>query len=200
MKINTSSHQNSKELMLYLIGYRLDFQSERPSFYNLMIYGDEVSPLKHRGYPVFFDDKRFAPSAFKIADVAMKKLGPVPLDVHYVCDIVKALQLLQSRSLDRDATLINCLNILDDLRRSTNLRIPRRELLILDQLSNHLTFRRRFGNYLTEKKIDRLQLIDALLRLVDAILIHSKFLDAGGPHLRYYRKSVIQFSPSIRGR
>jgi hypothetical protein len=97
-------------------------------------------------------------------------------EIELTCDINKVLRLITLNSIDKDATLINFMNIFFDIINALNIVIPNEYKNVLYLIADHLTFNRRFGSFLKQNKLSREDIINAIYWLNGAIISNSQFV------------------------
>ena len=167
---------NSKDT-LWLIGFYLDPDAERPDIYTLFRPGDEDKPLVSGGYVVFFSELALAPKAAELCDVQITT--PVSLfaeDVDLECYVAESLYLINSQDTDSSATIVNFLNTLFDLVKATQLPMPAEYKRVLYAFADHLTFNREFSTFFAQQSISRSMITNAILWCIGAVVAKSKLL------------------------
>jgi hypothetical protein len=167
-------NQQKSEEDLYLVGFRLDPAEEGPQFYTLFAFGGENErPITTVGDRiVFFSRPELAADALEIGDPTMQALGDPPENLDTVCDLAQTMYLVNSQDEDPDRTILDSLELLDDLVRATRLSMPPPYQQALSDLMEHLMRTHMFGEYLREHG-NREQLEDALLWCVGAITMKA---------------------------
>ncbi|ABF40029.1 hypothetical protein Acid345_1026 [Candidatus Koribacter versatilis Ellin345] len=162
---------------LYLVGFRLDPDSEGPQFYTLFAFGgDNERPITTVGdRVVFFTRPELSQRALEIGDPSMQALGEVPEDLDMLCDIAQTMYLINAESEDSDKIIVDCLEVVDDLVRATRLSMPPLYQEALSDLMAHLQRTHMYGEFLRDEG-SRERLEDALLWCVGAITMKSTML------------------------
>jgi len=159
-----------------LIGFRLNPDSESSDLFTLMAYGDRDFPVQQAGRIVFFCDVALVPVAFKcFPDEITRGLQP-PLEAQLVCDLARALHIIETRDCDDSATVLNCLNTLFDLVTASGLYWPNRYKHVLYSLADHLTFQQEFLAFLEQRGVTRRRIIDAFLWCIGAVSVKAKLI------------------------
>jgi hypothetical protein len=162
---------------LYVVGFRLDPNSEGPQFYTLIaLEGESERPLVVNGRVVFFVDLAKANRAAARGDGEFKRLGPPKEEIEMMCDVAQALHVANSQSADEDGLLMDAIACLDDLVRATQLNVPAEYMAVLSAIAGRLTETPEFGAWLTEQGIDRERIEDALLWCVGAVAAKSSWM------------------------
>lgn len=171
--VDNRERQGHEELAM--AGFRLDPTHEGPQFYTLLaVGGDNERPLVTDGRIVFFIRTTLVHKALAM-DPSMAVLGNPPRDVETMCDVAQALYLINSQDKDPDGVVLDCLLILDDLVRATQISMPERYQGILTELAARLTEGQALGKVFTSEAL-RHHVEDALLWCVGAVVMKAKML------------------------
>ena len=176
MRQDTAKSKCSDREALWLIGFRINPEREDPEIYTLIAHRDKDRPLVVDNQIVFFTRPELAIKALELADPNIKKLGPPPKDVDLVCDLAETLYLIDSKDIDPSATIINFLNTLFDLVAAIDTPIPSEYKQVLYSFADHLTFNRGYGKFLTQQKISRSMIINAIYWCVGAVFCNTHTL------------------------
>lgn len=171
-----SFQKQEDDAVLYLVGFRINPDIEKPEVYTLLLCNDVDKPLiTEDGYIVFFTKPEAASMALELGTDDFKKYAPAPNQVELVCDIAKMMFLISEKNCDPDATIINCLNTLSDLVATSDLEMPEeyRKLLFVD-FAGVLTFNREYGNFFDQNGSLRTKVLDAVLWCIGLITIKAK--------------------------
>lgn len=162
---------------LYLVGFRVDPNAEGPQFYTLFAFGGENErPITTVGNRVvLFTRPELSAKALEIGDPSMQALGEPPEDLDTLCDVAQALYLVNSEDADPDRTILDCLEVLDDLVRATRLNMPPIYQEALTEFVEHLTLTPMYGEYLREHG-SRERLEDAFMWCVGAVTMKATML------------------------
>jgi hypothetical protein len=162
---------------LYLVGFRIDPNAEGPQFYTLFAFGgDNDRPITTVGdRVVFFSRPELAVKALEIGDPSMSALGAPPEDLDLLCDVAQTMYLVNSENVDPERTILDCLEVLDDLVRATRLSMPPTYKDALSHLMEHLFKTHTYGEFVRENG-GRERLEDALLWCVGAVTMKSKLI------------------------
>ena len=163
-----------------LIGFRIDPDSESPDIYTLMTYGAREVPIVVDGKILFFTSVSSVKVAYDFFSEEVKSVASVPSGTDAICDVAKALHIINHQDLDESATVINCLNTLFDLVAATQLAIPTAYKKLLYDLADHLTFDQNFAEYMTRLNLKRGEITNAVLWCIGAIVVDSKVLESNG--------------------
>jgi hypothetical protein len=162
---------------LYLIGFRLDPESEGPQFYTLFVLeSDNDRPLVCEGRVVFFARPEQANAALKLSNNDMARLGPAPKELEIFCDIADSLHIVNSQNEDTDGVLLETIALFDDLIRATQINVPAQYMSVLSALSERLVSIPEFATMLAETGLDRETIEDALMWCVGAVAVKGRFL------------------------
>jgi hypothetical protein len=160
---------------LMLVGFRVDASHDGPQFYTLLaVGGRNERPPVAEGRIIFFSRPELAGKVLTL-DESLSRLGPVPHEIETFCDLAEALYLVNSQNADPEGIILDCLLVLDDLVRASQLHMPERYQSILTELAARLTegneLRRIFSNDSLRHHVE-----DALLWCVGAIAVKAKVL------------------------
>jgi hypothetical protein len=160
---------------LILIGFRVEASHDGPQFYTLLaVGGDNERPLTADGRVLFFVRPDLAARALAF-DQSMAPLGPPPGEVETFCDLAETLYRVNSQNADPDGVILDCLLVLDDLVRATQLHMPDRYQGILTELAARLTegtsLQRIFSSHSLREHVE-----DALLWCVGAVAVKARML------------------------
>jgi len=158
-----------------MAGFRLDPTHEGPQFYTLLaVGGDNERPLVADGRIIFFVRTTQVHKALAM-DPTMAVLGNPPRDVETMCDVAQTLYLVNSQDKDPDGVVLDCLLILDDLVRATQISMPERYQGILTELAARLTEGESLKKVFSSDAL-RQHVEDALLWCVGAVAMKAKIL------------------------
>jgi hypothetical protein len=160
---------------LAMAGFRLDPTHEGPQFYTLLaVGGDNERPLVAGSRIIFFVRTTLVHKALAM-DTTMAVLGNPPRDVETVCDVAQTLYLVNSQDEDPDGVVLDCLLIMDDLVRATEISMPERYQGMLTELAARLTEGQSLKKIFTSESL-RQHVEDALLWCVGAVTMKAKIL------------------------
>lgn len=169
------SINNISDTAVWLIGFRLNPDSDDADIYTAILHGEIDKPLMIDDQIIF--SKQLETLAHVIDSVPNVNQSISPLHkVDLICDVAEALYLITAEDIDTSATIINFLNILFDLVRATKLSMPANYKNILYSFADHLTFSQEFKRFLEEKKITRGEIRDAILWSIGTIMVKTKML------------------------
>jgi hypothetical protein len=160
---------------LILVGFRMEASHDGPQFYTLLaVGGDNERPLTSDGRILFFVRLDLAMKALAL-DHSMAALGAPPGELETFCDVAEALYRVNSQNADPDGVILDCLLVLDDLVRATQLHMPDRYQGILTELAARLTegtsLQRIFSSHSLREHVE-----DALLWCVGAVAVKARML------------------------
>jgi hypothetical protein len=169
--INRKQHHEE----LVLVGFRVDARHDGPQFYTLLaVGGDNERPLIAEGRVLFFVRPDLSAKALAL-DPGMAQLGPPPGELETFCDLAEALYRVNSQNVDPDGVILDCLLVLDDLVRATQLHMPDRYQGILTELAARLTERTSLQRIFSSHSL-REHVEDALLWCVGAVTVKARIL------------------------
>lgn len=158
-----------------LVGFRVDASHDGPQFYTLLaVGGRNERPLVAGGRIIFFSHPDLAGKVLTL-DESLSRLGPVPHEIETYCDLAEALYLVNSQNADPNRIILDCLLVLDDLVRASQLNMPERYQSILTELAARLTEGNELGRIFSNDSL-RQHVEDALLWCVGAIAVKAKVL------------------------
>jgi hypothetical protein len=162
---------------LYLVGFRLDPDSEGPQFYTLFVLESENDrPLIANGRVIFFFDTARAADGLKLADNDMSRFGPAPREIEVLCDVAEALHIANAQDSDSDGTLLETIALFDDLIRAVQINVPAQYMSVLSALAERLATNPEFATMLAETGLDRETIEDALMWCVGAVAVKSRWV------------------------
>jgi len=158
---------------MYLIGFKISGKLNKMNFYCLLLGDNEFTPLHKKQKIIFFKDIKLSVKAFKNSDLIDCYRGVLPKKLQMVCDLVKTEKLIESSNIDRQAVILNTLNMLDDLICFLKINIPKKYRVIIYSLLDRLTFYRTFGRYLKENNLRRKEILEAVMWMKNCVLRNS---------------------------
>lgn len=162
---------------LYLVGFRLDPDSEGPQFYTLFVLESENDrPLVANGRVILFAEPCRAVDGLKLADNDMSRLGPAPTELEILCDVADALHIANALDSDTDGILLETIALFDDLIRAVQINVPAQYMSVLSALSERLATTPEFATMLAETGLDRETVEDALMWCVGAVAVKSRWV------------------------
>ena len=162
---------------LYLVGFRLDPDSEGPQFYTIFVLESENDrPLVADGRIIFYSAPAEASSALLLADNDMSRLGPAPTELEILCDIAQTLHIVNVQDEDPNGILLETIALFDDLIRAISINVPAQYMSVLSALSERLATSPEFASMLAENAIDRETIEDALMWCVGAMAVKSRWV------------------------
>jgi hypothetical protein len=164
---------------LALIGLNINSKSTGVSFYLLVSYGGERDcPIMKDGRILLFKNQKVARKWVRRSlGTSIDWKDVTHNDGNFICNISGTLRLIERYSIDRSATIINCLNTFSDVLPVTGFKLPAQYRRVLVQFADHLTFHREYGKFLRQKNISRTVLRDAILWCLGSVIATSKFLE-----------------------
>jgi hypothetical protein len=162
---------------LYLVGFRIDSDSEGAQFYTIFVLESENDrPLVGNGRVIFFSDPVHAAEALSLAENDMIRLGPAPTDLEILCDVAEALHIANALDSDTDGTLLETIALFDDLIRAIQINVPAQYMSVLSALSERLATTPEFATMLAETGLDRETIEDALMWCAGAVAVKSRWV------------------------
>ena len=126
----------------WLIGFRFNPDNPEPKLFTLMFSGNEDIPLSDDGYIIFFENITSVSEALELIPSNQRGSLTIPKEIELVVDIALILYLTCYEETDDNATIINGLNIIFDLVKSTGIDFPKGYKQSLYKFADHLTFSR----------------------------------------------------------
>ena len=164
----------------WLVGVRLDAESAgAPDLYTL--YLDAERPVATAGSIIFISDPALAGAALARDDDPAVRDMAIPDQVEIVYDVPMALYLIASENVDRDAIVVNVLNVLFDLLKATGVPWIASVKDVLYPFADHLTFSQEFGTYLDAVSGRRQEVVNAVLWGIGAVASHATVLRDADP-------------------
>lgn len=110
----------------------------------------------------------------KITRIA-RRIGKVRLRRKYALtlDYAEALRLLRDAESDKKATILNVINVFDDVEQSLSIALPEREKRVLHPLANYLTVDTDLTALFQSSAFSRGEAIEAIQRALGAILAEA---------------------------
>ena len=178
----TISYADENYEEVFLVGVRLQPHSNESDLYALVLYyevarGDKNRPLTSEGRIAFFRDTAHANRALGLGDAAFRKYGNAPVEVAIVYDLPKVLETVRGGEVDEDASVLNLLNELADFVVATGHAMPEPYQQMLARFADWLTFNRNFSTFFTEHRIERSEIMNALLWSVGAVAAQAVLVE-----------------------
>lgn len=162
---------------LYLIGFRVDPESEGPQFYTLIgSEGEGERPITRGDRILFFRRPAEALTALTASDNGFSDVRPVPSELELLCDVSEALYVANQRDADEDGLLFELIAVFDDLLRAVKLNVPGEYSAVLGAMATRLGESPEFASFLTTSGVTREKLEDALLWCVGAVAVKSSWV------------------------
>lgn len=162
---------------LYLIGFRMDPDSEAPQFYTLIgSAGEEERPIAKGDRVLFFRKPKDALKALSASDNGFAEVRPVPTELELLCDVSEALYIANREAEDADGQLFELIAVLDDLLRAVKLSVPKEFTAVLAGVAGRLGESPEFASFLAESGYKRETLEDALLWCLGAVAVKSSWV------------------------
>ena len=162
---------------LYLIGFRLDPESEGPQFYTIIgSEGESERPITRKERILFFRQPADAQRALAISDNGLSDIHPAPSELELLCDVSHALYVANQQDEDTDGVLFEMIAVFDDLLRATKLTVPMEYASMLAAVAERLESSQELASFLKQNEIKREKLEDALLWCVGAIAVKSTWV------------------------
>lgn len=171
----TESQTQESGNTFYVIGLRVDPETEEANFYVVLMYsGDKSIPLLVDNQLAIF--QRLSSVATAISKVDATKSEDDFESLEYGLDFAEALYLFQSEAIDSSATILNLMNLLSDIFDGLRVRVPSEYKDVLNALANHLTFEREFGTFIEQSHITRERCINGTLWCLGAVFANSRII------------------------
>lgn len=159
---------------IWVTGFRIDPDQENYDFLTVIFSGDIDQPLTIDGYIAFFNKIDVLRETLKLA--APEVLQNLDISEIEIVDIATTLYLLNKGEIDDSVVIIESLNIIIDLAKTTKLPMPSEYKHILYQAADHFTFSKEISAFFESSDITRIQLLDVIIWCIGAIVIKSKML------------------------
>ncbi len=164
---------------LALIGLSINSGHAEAQFYLLLNYGGERdSPIMEEGKILLFKTPQMVKKWMRCnwgRSISWNNVAH--RDASFVCNISEALRLVEGGTVDRSATIINCLNTFSDLLPASGFKLPTQYKRVLVKVADRLTFHREYGKFLRQERISRSVLRDAILWCLGSVLASSNFVE-----------------------
>jgi hypothetical protein len=161
---------------LYLIGFRIEPDIYNPQLYTIYVDGDR--PIMCQGQPIVFFRPDLATAALHKSDCGAAEIGPAPTELQAVFDIAAAIYTLNEEDEAEDAELLDCINILLDFANCVDELMPKEYRRSLEMLADHLTFNKRFAEFLESNNLERQKITDAIYWTLGMIVYQMKIVVA----------------------
>jgi hypothetical protein len=167
--------QEEKE-SLEIIGFKIFPGSQKIDFFTVIIYVEDDRPITKDKRLLFCTKLKLIPKIIKHGFPITKNLTLSSCKPSLICNINESIRLIESEDIDDSAIILNSLNIMFDLVKSTEFNIPNQYNKILFSFADHLTFERSISNFFEQENIDRKLILDAFLWCIGAIFAKSKII------------------------
>ncbi len=162
---------------LYLVGFRLDPDTEGPQLYTVFVLESENDrPLTRESRILFFADPSRASQAVQLADNDFARFPVIPSELEILCDVAQALYIANAEDEDKDGVLLECIALFDDLIRAARINVPAQYMAALSAVSERLSTTPEFASMLAETGLDRETVEDALMWCVGAVTVKSRLV------------------------
>jgi hypothetical protein len=159
---------------IWVIGFRIDPDQENYDVLTVIFSGDIDQPLTIDGYIVFFNAIDVLSKTLEIA--APEVFKKIDISEFYIVDIAMTLHLISKGEIDDSVVIVESLNIIIDLAKTTKLPMPSEYKHILYQAADYFTFSKEISAFFESSNITRIQLFDVIIWCMGAIVIKSKML------------------------
>jgi hypothetical protein len=171
--MNKNSKINEQKEFLEIIGFKIFSSTKKIDFYTIIFYGDNDRPIMKNDRILFFTKLKFVPEIIENGLPETKNLMLSSRQASFICDLKEALRLIENEDIDNFATIIDSLNMIFDLVRSTKLNFPDQYKKALFLFADHLTFDRSISDFFEQTKLSRTLMIDGILWCIGAIFSKS---------------------------
>jgi len=171
----TERDSGNVETNLWLVGIRIDPDDEFPIFYTI-ITGDGDTPIQIDHRMILFDQIELMPKAASLGGLSETPDKLRSLELELVYDFAAALYLVENAATDESADVINCLNFLCDVVKTTNADMPNSYRKQLSDFAAHLTFSRSLSDYFEKTNDQRSDIINGILWCLGCLLSHARIL------------------------
>lgn len=172
-----NGHPSKHEEPFYLIGFKLNPDSEKPEIYTL-VFGEKNRPLIKNEQIIFFPTPEAACRALEFCGTeTLTSIDFIADDIELIVDIAETLYLISSEEIDLNNTILNTINLLDDIIIALEIHRPQFYKNNLYKFADHLTFNRSITPFLETEQITRASIINSLLWCIGAITVQSIILD-----------------------
>ncbi|MGH3428446.1 MAG: hypothetical protein ACRDQZ_12910, partial [Mycobacteriales bacterium] len=167
---------------VWLVGFRLDpdrdIDQEGADVYCLLLESRDEGPVTREGYTIFFKDVSRAGEALRMDDDETVRAMTPPSEVHYIYDLAEFSYAVTSEDgqVDSQDAIINCLNVVFDLVKATELPFPEDYKRVLYALADYMTFCSDLDQYLRENDVTRTQIRDGILWMIGVVVSRSKLI------------------------
>lgn len=167
---------------IWLVGFRLDpdrdIDEEGADVYCLLLESRDECPVTREGYTIFFKDVSSAGAALRMDDDETVRTMVPPSVIHHIYDLAELLYLISSEDekIDSQGEIVNCLNVIFDLVKATELPLSEDYKRVLYAFADHMTFDSDFGQFLRESGVTRTQIRDGILWMIGAVVSRSKLI------------------------
>jgi hypothetical protein len=161
----------------YLVGYRLSPASDGVDLYGAILINAKDAPIVHDGRIVFFRSPDQFERALELAQESVRPFVIERSEETVVFDCVSAFDTISEKDEKTSANLLDCLNHMMDLLYGLGVELPKEHKSVLWPLANYLTFDYEFADFLAEKRISRVSVLDAIYWSIGVIVSHARILE-----------------------
>lgn len=161
---------------MYILGFRINYASDSPEFYTLMVDEDVENPITDDGSILFVGDISKVGLIYFFLDSNRKEKYQLPIEMEEVIDIAGALFRLENEGKDENAIVLDCLNSIFDLLRSVEVILSESRRRHLYDLADYLTFSDDLDKYFTDSIANRSEVIDDLMWCLGMVLSKARIL------------------------
>jgi len=154
--------------------------SNNIKFYTIIAINGQDFPIIVNDKIVFFSDLKLAGDAVSKAQDVMRTIDSLPEEIDYNYDFEDILFAIDKNNKDDGSSILNCINIFDDLLIALNIPLPQKYKKILYPIADFLTFDTRLLVALDQQNVSRKTFKEAVEWCIDSVFSNSKILAAGG--------------------
>jgi hypothetical protein len=157
----------------WILGFRLNPDSDVPEFYSLMFSADDFVPLMCEDrYILVFDNIDLLK---EFCNQELTDLDANSLNIELICEIASTLYLISSQEEDPKVDIVDGLNIIFDLISATGWKMKEADKQLLFAFADHMTFSKDITTFFEGKDFTREDLTHSILWCVGSIAVSMKF-------------------------
>lgn len=143
--------------------------SDKKKVYNLMVFGeDDNYALMQNKRLLFFQCFQEAIHYYTVNKLS--KNFDLEKEIALSCKLPVVLNIVKEKEIDKNASVLNCINIFDDLLKTLKLEFPVRYKKSLYKMADYLTFRKDVTEFFNSTGYKRDFIIKGILKIEQIIV------------------------------